>query len=139
MHIAYFYDSWGRAYVPCDPSTPGAKAFGPTVSSVPAPHLPSWAEAEERGLLVRGVDEFSWDYVPLRLALDEFETSSAQREQSAALLGAVYDGTVKVARRRKASGAAMQRDTAYQGMSSAELNKLDALNTPLKRRRPAQS
>jgi hypothetical protein len=71
------------------------------------------------------------------VALDEFDTSSEKRAQSAALLGAVYDNTVKVARRRKASGAAMQRDVGYQGMSNAELNKLDGLNTP--KRRKAQS
>lgn len=63
--IAFFFDSWGRAHVPCDPNMTGAGAFGPTGASVPAYHLPSWAEAEERGLLVRSAsDGFGWDYVP---------------------------------------------------------------------------
>jgi len=69
------------------------------------------------------------------LALDEFDTSPERTAQRAALLNALCDGTLKVARRRKASGAAMQRDTSYQGMSNAELNKLDGFNTPMKRRK----
>jgi hypothetical protein len=67
----FFFDTWGRLWVTCNPADHRARAFGPGGVSRPAdpeeaglmPRLgeTAWAAAERTGRLVRADDTDGWD------------------------------------------------------------------------------